>query len=82
MSPEELKPYFECVGAERSASSSGCRPANRIMAIGHFGNFELYAHVGQFVPGFKCGATYRGLNQPGLNRLLVSLRNRSGLPFF
>ena len=39
------------------------------MAIGHFGNFELYARFMQFLPAFKCLTTYRALNQPLLNRL-------------
>ena len=52
------------------------------MAIGHFGNFELYARFGQFVPGFKCATTYRSLRQPSLNRLVQSLRERSGCLFF
>jgi lauroyl/myristoyl acyltransferase len=51
-------------------------------AIGHFGNFELYARLGQFCPGFQCATTYRGLRQPALNRLLESLRTRSGCKVF
>ncbi|MDR3457909.1 MAG: hypothetical protein P4N60_10720 [Verrucomicrobiae bacterium] len=83
MSPAELKPHFECVGAEKIGKfQPDAGPQNRIVAIGHFGNFELYAHIGQFLPGFQCGATYRGLNQPGLNRILVSLRNRADCRFF
>ena len=57
-------------------------PQSRIVAIGHFGNFELYARFGQFVPIFKCATTYRALNQPALNRLMQSLRERSGCRFF
>jgi lauroyl/myristoyl acyltransferase len=53
-----------------------------VAAIGHFGNFELYARFGQFAPGCKCATTYRGLRQASLNRLLQSLRRRSGCEFF
>jgi lauroyl/myristoyl acyltransferase len=83
MSPEELKPHLEFVGTEKILEHrTDAGPQSRVMAIGHFGNFELYAHFGQFVPGFKCAATYRGLNQPGLDRVLRSLRDRSGCRFF
>ena len=33
-------------------------------------------------PAYKCATTYRGLRQPSLNRLLQSLRERSGCLFF
>lgn len=53
-----------------------------IGAIGHFGNFELYARFGQVIPNVQPATTYRGLKQPGLNRLLQSIRARSGCRFF
>jgi lauroyl/myristoyl acyltransferase len=83
MSPEQLRPYFKFVGTEKilpHAANQG--PQSRIVAIGHFGNFELYARFGQFAPVFKCATTYRGLPQPSLNRLMQSLRERSGCRFF
>jgi len=83
LSPEQIRPHFELVGAEKILPfQSVASPQSRIMAIGHFGNFELYARFGQFVPGFKCAATYRGLDQPALNQILLSLRNLSGCRFF
>jgi lauroyl/myristoyl acyltransferase len=57
-------------------------PRTIVAAIGHFGNFELYARFGQFAPAFRSATTYRGLRQPSLNRLLQSLRERSGCRFF
>src|SRR4051812_38341563 len=60
----------------------GAAPWNRIVAIGHFGNFELYAVLARCLPGYQPATTYRGLNQPALNRLLEELRNRSGCLFF
>ncbi len=83
MSPEELKPYFKFVGAEKvmpHGTASG--PQSRIIAIGHFGNFELYARFGQYVPIFHCATTYRALRQPSLNRLMQELREKSGCRFF
>ena len=57
-------------------------PRSVVAAIGHFGNFELYARFGQFAPVYKCATTYRGLRQASLDRLLQSLRARSGCLFF
>ena len=83
MSPQELKPHFEFVGAEKILPhEADAGPQSRIVAIGHFGNFELYARFGQFVPIFKCATTYRALKQPALNRLMQNLRERSGCRFF
>src|SRR6266853_3668571 len=58
------------------------QPPSVVVAIGHFGNFELYARFGQFVTGYQCVTTYRGLRQPLLNGLLQTLRERSGCKFF
>lgn len=83
MTPDQMRPHFDLVGAEKilpHAANQG--PQSRVVAIGHFGNFELYARFGQFVPVFKCATTYRGIRQPSLNRLLQSLRERSGCRFF
>ncbi len=83
MSWEQLRPRCEFVGAERLLPpGAAAGPLRRVVAIGHFGNFELYARFGQFMPGFQCATTYRGLRQPSLNRLLRSLRERSGCLFF
>jgi lauroyl/myristoyl acyltransferase len=83
MSLEQLSPHFEFNGAEKilpHAANAG--PQSQIVAIGHFGNFELYARFGQFMPTFKCATTYRALKQPAFNRIMVSLRERSGCRFF
>src|SRR6266851_3391213 len=83
MSWEQLRPRCEFVGAERLLPPGAqAGPLRRVVAIGHFGNFELYARFGQFMPGFQCATTYRGLRQVSLNRLLRSLRERSGCLFF
>jgi lauroyl/myristoyl acyltransferase len=83
MSPQALLAHFDFGGAENilpHEADSG--PQSRVMAIGHFGNFELYARFGQFVPVFKCAATYRALKQPAINRLMMELRDHSGCLFF
>jgi len=58
------------------------RAQSRILALGHFGLFELCSHYTHFVPSFKLASTYRALRQPGLNRLMVELRDRSGCHFY
>lgn len=83
MSWEKLRPYCEFAGAEKLlAHCAGPRNRSVVVAIGHFGNFELYARFGQAASGVRCATTYRGLRQPALNRLLQSLRARSGCLFF
>ncbi len=83
MTPAQMLPHFVFTGAEKILPhEANAGPQSRIVAIGHFGNFELYARFGQFVPIFKCATTYRALNQPALDRLLQSLRERSGCQFY
>ncbi|HTL59472.1 MAG TPA: hypothetical protein VL361_27625 [Candidatus Limnocylindrales bacterium] len=83
MSLEEIKKHVEFVAPpEILFSPPGKPPRSVVAAIGHFGNFELYARFGQFAPAYKSATTYRGLRQPSLNRLLQSLRERSGCLFF
>jgi lauroyl/myristoyl acyltransferase len=80
MSLEQLRPHVEFhAPAEIMAPA---QPRRVVAAIGHFGNFELYARFGQFAPAFRLATTYRGLPQASLNRLLQSLRQRSGCLFF
>jgi lauroyl/myristoyl acyltransferase len=83
MTPWQMLPHFDLTLARSilpHAANAG--PQSRILTIGHFGNFELYARFGQFVPIFKCATTYRALKQPALNRLMEELRGRSDCRFF
>lgn len=83
LTPEELQARFELVDAGKTlARLNSHGPYSCVVAIGHFGNFELYARMGQFFPGCQLATTYRALRQPSLNRLLTSLRERSGCLFF
>jgi lauroyl/myristoyl acyltransferase len=77
MSAEELQPHVEVVGPERLQP-----PRRMVMAIGHFGNFELYARFQNFSSGYQCATTYRALKQPELNAILQSVREKSGCLFF
>ncbi|MBI2947415.1 MAG: hypothetical protein HYY23_07200 [Verrucomicrobia bacterium] len=83
MSDTELDEVLKVNGAEKLlAAESGRGSRNCIVAIGHFGNFELYARRAMCIMGLKPATTYRGLKSPALNRLLQSLRQRSGCRFF
>ena len=83
MTPDQMRAHFVFTGANIIlAHKSAAGPQSRVVAIGHFGNFELYARFGQFVPIFKCATTYRALRQPALNRLMQSLRETSDCRFF
>jgi KDO2-lipid IV(A) lauroyltransferase len=83
MTPWQMLPHFDLTLAGNILPHEvGTGPQSRIVAIGHFGNFELYARFGQFVPIFKCAATYRALKQPALNRIMVELRESEGCRFF
>jgi KDO2-lipid IV(A) lauroyltransferase len=83
MTLEELRPQVEFVAPPEILSPArGTEPQSLVVAIGHFGNFELYARFGQFFPAYQCATTYRGLRQASLNSLLQSLRDRSGCQFF
>ena len=83
MTLDELRPYVEFSGDPKILSPApGQKPQSVVVAIGHFGNFELYARFGQFFPAYQCATTYRGLRQESLNHLLQDLRERSGCQFF
>ncbi len=80
---DQLKPHLEFRGFERiPAPAAGEPAANILMAIGHFGNFELYARIQEVLPNYQGATTYRSLKQPAINRLLQSLRGGNGCLFF
>ena len=82
MDAEAIRRVLECGGAEKLPPAiDGVRPSV-VIAVGHFGNFELYARTNLFVPGYQIATTYRGLRQPGLNALMQSLRAKSGALYF
>jgi KDO2-lipid IV(A) lauroyltransferase len=83
MSWEQLRPHVEQVGFELLPGGSGsAAPENIVGAIGHFGNFELYARAQDIRPDYQSATTYRALKQPGMDRLLQSLRGQNGCLFF
>ena len=83
MTWEELEPHLEFAHLEKLGPGTlEGKPRRVVVAIGHFGNFELYARLGHAAPQYRTATTYRALRQPALNRLLLSLRERSGCLFF
>ena len=78
MSTAELRPHLDFVGAERLYPEPvGKEAPRRVVAIGHFGNFELYPRFAQFFPGIQAASTYRAIRPPRLNDLVLQLRKQS-----
>ncbi|MCU0770261.1 MAG: hypothetical protein MUE94_00635 [Verrucomicrobia bacterium] len=82
MTVEQLRPHLDFEVPDRVLNPPDQPPRRAVIAIGHFGNFELYARFGQYCRSYQLISTYRGLPQPSLNRLMQSLRERSGCLFF
>ncbi len=82
MTVAEILPRCEIIGMENiRAREVGSHAQNRIVAIGHFANFELNAKMVSVV-GFQGATTYRGIRQPMVGKLMQELRSRSGTQFF
>jgi lauroyl/myristoyl acyltransferase len=79
MSREAMASRLEWTGLREAIPADG---RSVIAAIGHFGNFELYARVQEQIPDWTTATTYRALRQPALNRIFLGLRERSGMKFF
>jgi KDO2-lipid IV(A) lauroyltransferase len=83
MTWEELQPHLQFAAIEKIYPQKWSDvPPRRVIAIGHFGNFELYARIADYVPGIKGATTYRALRQPSLNRLMQRLREQANCLFF
>ena len=83
MTFEELRPHIEFAGIERLPQKSGDQPPrSAVVAIGHFGNFELNARIQDVRPDYQSATTYRALKHPAFNRLMQDLRTRSGCLYF
>ena len=83
MAVEELNHHMEIVGREKVLSRDKIYgPVSRIFAIGHFGNFELFASSVKIAQGYRGATTYRAIKGAAINRLLLEMRESSGCQFF
>jgi lauroyl/myristoyl acyltransferase len=79
----QLKSHVEFIGFDRLPRGiGGAPPASVVGAIGHFGNFELYARVQNIRPDYQSATTYRAFNHEFANRLMQRVRNTSGCRYF
>jgi KDO2-lipid IV(A) lauroyltransferase len=82
MNFEQLKPFVSFSLPAIAQGTSNEKLQSVVVAVGHFGNFELYSRVAEPMKAYRSVSTYRGLRQPKLNLLLQRLRNQSGCEFF
>ncbi len=78
MGEAQIRRVLELAGSEKLVDREKSNSRNRVIAIGHFGNFEVYMSASHFVPGFRFATTYRALRQPLLDGLVKRLREQSG----
>lgn len=81
MSEEALKPHLKMVGYEKIQDLSQ-HGRSWVAAVGHFGNFELYARIKWPGSDFQVATTYRSLKQKRLNQLLQDMRAKSDAMYF
>lgn len=83
MSWEQLRPHLD-LGDWTALRDTLARHPNRsvIVAVGHFGNFELLTWGKLMAPELQPATTYRALRQEVATRWLLELRRRSGCLFF
>ena len=82
--PEKLDGILSVKGIElmnQGKREDGTDPSF-MLALGHFGNFEMYAKACHYNPDYDVCTTYRGFKQPWVEKLIMSLRNRSDCHFF
>ena len=83
MDPKEVERRIELAGTEKVAKHVKQQPpTSLIFAIGHFGNFELLAHLRKAMPSHKFATTYRSVRNPAVDKLLGQLRATTGCLFF
>lgn len=58
------------------------KPCSRVFAIGHFGNFELYARCYDLPEGTQFATTYRATPSEPFEKILTELRSRTGCLYF
>ncbi len=83
MTWEQLAPHVDLSGLAPAAAVLERNPERSVVvALGHFGNFELFTWIKVAFPGIQLATTYRALRQGVATRMLLRLRERSGCLFF
>jgi KDO2-lipid IV(A) lauroyltransferase len=83
MTDAELLEVCKVKGVEKLPKAGLANsPLNLVGAVGHFGNFELYARLAKPVTGWQSATTYRAMNQRGLDAMVQKLRASSGCIFY
>jgi KDO2-lipid IV(A) lauroyltransferase len=79
MSDAELAQRIEVIGFDAALPPPGTLS---VIAVGHFGNFEVLARLQPLARGRRLVTTYRALRPPALDAALQRLRNQSGILYF
>lgn len=79
MPARKINEHLTWKGLDRLTQADG---RAGILAIGHFGNFELFERLPEVRPDLKIISTYRALRQPLFNNLMQGFRTRFGVRFF
>ena len=83
MTDDELRQHLRFVGLNNISSSAQTNGLESLVfALGHFGNFELYARAAAVFPGYQPAKTYRAIRPASLNHLMLALRKQSGCLLF
>ncbi len=83
MDAEAISQILKIEGYDQLEKILKTNPDERILlAVGHFGNFELFAWMNLAVPSGQVVTTYRGLRQRKLTQLMLALRKTSGCLYF
>lgn len=79
MTDAQLRGRIEVTGFEALIPPDG---KVAVVALGHFGNFEVFARLSPFAGGRQLATTYRALKPDAIDRVLQRLRSQSGILFF
>ncbi len=79
MTDAELAPRIDVSGFDEAVPPIGTLS---VVAVGHFGNFEILARLRPLAHGRQLATTYRAIRPPALDAALQRLRKRSGILFF
>jgi KDO2-lipid IV(A) lauroyltransferase len=79
MSDAQLCGRIEVTGFEALIPPDG---KVAVVALGHFGNFEVFARLRPYAGGRQLATTYRALKPDAIDQVLQRLRSQSGILFF